>query len=493
MPVKTQSDSRGPSYYIGSALAILIMLFFGKLVPAWGSVTPVGVSCLGIFIGVVIAVIFTGETLWPSMVALCSLALNGYFTSINTAISSIFGAPVVYGFFLITAIINAMNEVGTGESIASMLLTRKFFQKKPLLLSYCFLMAFAIATNFMNTVGTLVLGYPILQALLDYAEVKSDEKYAKFMNLGFFLAVATGWCFRSAIMPDFAFRFEFFDVALAGTGYKVNLLVYTIYEVIVVFVFFALYVLAMKYVFKCGFGKLAATNFRDMPELMNKAKLNKYQVIFLLGFVVFAVSALIPSSWTLLQQVGQYGVLGIVCVILSFIKRRDENGNKVRLFDFNKSLKSVSWEIAMALGLFACLGTAIASDACGIKQWMQDSVGSFLAQSGSVSLVLVVLVGCAAITHVFNNSATMTIFAALTAPICVPFVVSGSINPSLLIACIHLGAQSGFLTMAASSTAPIMHKRPGIDNKFMWTGGLFMEALFIVVELLVFFVLNLIL
>ena len=370
-------------------------------------------------------------------------------------------------------------------------LIRKFFQKRPLLLSYCFLITFAIATNFMNTVGTMVLGFPILESLLDRAGIKPTEKYSKFMNLGLFLAIVLGWTFRSAVMPDFAFRFDFFREALSGTGVSLNMLVYTVYEIVVVFVFFALFVLSMKYVFKCDFGKLSNTDSREIPEVVEKARLDKYQITFIVAFMIFAVSALVPKSWTVLSTIGQYGVLGVICMLLHFMKRKDADGNVVRLFHFDKYLKTVSWNIAIALGLFAVLGTAISSDACGIKQWLIDTVSGPLENSGSWSLAVIVIVGVACITHVFNNSATMTVFAALAAPLSVPFATSGALNPALLLATIPLGAQSGFLTMAASSTAPILHEREGIDNKFIWTGGLFMEILFILCEILVFFALNL--
>lgn len=46
--------------------------------------------------------------------------------------------------------------------------------------------------------------------------------------------------------------------------------------------------------------------------------------------------------------------------------------------------------------------------------------------------------------------------------------------------------------MAASGTAPLLHTREGIDNKFIWTGGLFMELLFIVVLFAMYLIFHLI-
>lgn len=38
------------------------------------------------------------------------------------------------------------------------------------------------------------------------------------MNLGLFLAICMGYTFKTAIMPDFSFRFVYFEDALEGTG-----------------------------------------------------------------------------------------------------------------------------------------------------------------------------------------------------------------------------------------------------------------------------------
>ena len=492
MSTQVKCDKRGAKYYVGSAIAIAVMLFSGLVIPTWGAVTEIGVCCLGVFVGVIIAVIFTGETLWPTMVAIVALTLGGYFDSISVAISSTFGHQLVYGFFLITAIITAMNDAGTGVSIASILLTRKFFQRKPMLLSYCFLIVFSIAVNFMNTVGTMLLAFPILDAILDFAGISRKDKYAKFMNLGLFLAICLGFTYRSAVMPDFAFRFDFFDNALADYGMSVNAGVYTIFEIVTGFVFFAFYVLAMKYVFKCDFGRLASTDFREIESLRRNAHMDKYQMTFILGFLVFALFGLVPSSFTTLSKIGQYGVLGLVCLVLSFMKRKDKEGNTVKLFDFEKYLKTVNWNVAMAFGIFSVLGTAIGSDVCGIKQWLLDSVGPVLADSGSIAMGIVCVVGVSLITNVFNNNAVATIFASLAAPLSTTFIVNGQLNPAVLLAAISLGSQSGFLTMAASGTAPLLHTREGIDNKFIWTGGLFMELLFIVVLFAMYLIFHLI-
>lgn len=482
-----KTDKRGPVYYIGSAIAIFIMFFFNRFVPTWGAVTEIGVGVIGVFLGAIIAIMFTKDTLWPSIVAIPALVFVGYFPNINTSISTVFGSNMVFGFFMISALIGAMNDLGTGESIACSILTWKFFQKKPALLSYMFLMAFAIAVNFMNTIGTMLLGYPILDALLKQAGIKPEDKYAKFMNLGLFLAIVLGYTFKTAIMPDFSFRFVYFEDALEGTGIHLHFGPYTIFLILLGFIYFALYVAAMKFIFKCDFGKLTNTDFTEMPEIVAKAHFDRYQVLFLIAFFLFAFSGLAPASWTFIKQIGQWGFLGILCVLLFFLKRKDQDGNKVMLFDLGKYLKTAPWAVGLSLGFFMAVGSALGSDIAGIKDWLVSTVGVMLADQGSWILALFCIVGASVLTHAFNNAATITIFAACVAPLCVPYTVNGTMDPALLLAAITIGAMSGFLTPAASGTAPVLYGREGIDNKFLWTKGLFMEIMFIILEVLFYF------
>lgn len=57
-------------YYICVAISLCFIFLFGKLVQPFAGITPVGISILGIFFGVLIATIVTGETFWPALLGL---------------------------------------------------------------------------------------------------------------------------------------------------------------------------------------------------------------------------------------------------------------------------------------------------------------------------------------------------------------------------------------------------------------------------------------
>ena len=45
------------TYYVWSVIALVLIFGFGRVVPAFAGITPVGISVLGIFLGVLIAIL----------------------------------------------------------------------------------------------------------------------------------------------------------------------------------------------------------------------------------------------------------------------------------------------------------------------------------------------------------------------------------------------------------------------------------------------------
>ena len=57
-------------YWVGVVAGLFLMFVFGRVCPAWGAVTPMGVNMIGIFIGLLLLITVTGELIWPALAAL---------------------------------------------------------------------------------------------------------------------------------------------------------------------------------------------------------------------------------------------------------------------------------------------------------------------------------------------------------------------------------------------------------------------------------------
>ena len=56
------AKSKNTSYYIWCAVSLCFMFLFRVIVPPFAGITPEGITVLGVFFGVLIATVATGET-----------------------------------------------------------------------------------------------------------------------------------------------------------------------------------------------------------------------------------------------------------------------------------------------------------------------------------------------------------------------------------------------------------------------------------------------
>ena len=92
------------------------------------------------------------------------------------------------------------------------------------------------------------------------------------------------------------------------------------------------------------------------------------------------------------------------------------------------------------------------------------------------------------ITNFFSNTAIGLIMTSISAPFVIRYIADLGINGSVVTAAIATAAMMAYLTMAASGTAPLLHTQEAIeqDPKFIWTEGVGLLFIFIVLGSVVF-------
>ena len=74
-PSLAKKPSFSLSYYVHTAICLIIMFGFGQLPPV-APLTPLGMNLIGIFLGVLYGWVFI-EIVWPSLAGLLALMLIG--------------------------------------------------------------------------------------------------------------------------------------------------------------------------------------------------------------------------------------------------------------------------------------------------------------------------------------------------------------------------------------------------------------------------------
>lgn len=134
-------------YWVGVVVGLFLMFVFGRVCPAWGAVTPMGVNMIGIFIGLLLLITVTGELIWPALAALVATVLCGYMTG-GDIIAKFMGTTTILQVIAILVICAALRSTGAGAVIAKKIVTAKFVQGRPLVFTMFFLIAFCSPISF---------------------------------------------------------------------------------------------------------------------------------------------------------------------------------------------------------------------------------------------------------------------------------------------------------------------------------------------------------
>lgn len=494
MPELSKKKTVDIGYVVWVTIGLFLMFFAGAIIPAWGPVTPMGVSMLGAFVGLLVLITATGELIWPACAAYIAVIFHGYMDA-TTATSNFIGTTVIIQMVAITVICSALRDTGAGQVIAKKLLTAKFVQGKPMVFTFVFLVAFLLADILLNSFGGIIFSFAVFESICDALGYKKNDKYVQAMYLGLYLDGMIG----CAILPFAGMQLGItssFNTAMGSFGYSFNPAFYIIAVLPVGICFMALYTLAMRYIFGCDMDRIKSLDVNGLESLSAvDNKFNKIQIIYILAFVFgiaysFAL-LLLPKSlpwYSQFASITQAAWFVLVIVILSIVK---VDGKP--LMNTAKHFKEgANWGFITTVGIFSALGGALSSNDLGIKTWLTDVLGPMFSNMSWPVFVLVIVMACSIVTNFFSNMATGVIVASLTAPFAAAFADAG-INVSVIGAAIAYSSMFAFLTYAAAGPAPILLGREGIETKFIWTKGLITLALYIVAATVIFSLMGIVL
>lgn len=466
-------------YYIKSAIGLLFMFGFG-LLPPMGPLTQLGMQIVGIFIGL-IYLLCTVDIIWPSMLGLIALGMTEY-TTVDGAISSGFGSELVWMMLIILVLAEAINQSGLGKVIARWLITRKVLNKKPMLFTFVYMMGLGLCSLLVSSTAAVIMGWVIFYDIADMVGYKKGEKYSTMMIFGTFL---------SCIMYEGLFAFWSWWLVLAETfrdmtGYGINYVTYFILGFIIETLINILYVLSMKYLFKCDFEKL---NEVDIERLKGEGelKLNFLHKFFLVCFASIVayvfVTILFPAEWpiiALLNKITQSGWFTIVLCVAMIL--RWNNGSAL---EFPKVAASgLSWQILMMCAAIIPVARALTTDGTGVKDLLNSILSPIFSGMHPVVFIITLVILMMVLTNIGSNMATGVVLMTVI----IPFVGDYYFSPSLVGMIIIFVATMGFILPGSSGMAPYLYGNDWIEVKDIYKYGLFYCLLFLICSVPVYLV-----
>ena len=149
-------------YYLCVLIALCLIFFFGVVVPPFAGITPAGIGVLGVFFGVLLITIVTGETFWPALMGLFGLIICDY-TTASGLLASWFGNATIQQIIWVMALTGAVTESGAVDVLARKVLRIRAFRGHPMRLIVGLFLTVSVCSALVSSPTTmLLLWYPIL-------------------------------------------------------------------------------------------------------------------------------------------------------------------------------------------------------------------------------------------------------------------------------------------------------------------------------------------
>ncbi|TWH59202.1 sodium-dependent dicarboxylate transporter 2/3/5 [Desulfitobacterium sp. LBE] len=436
---------------IHSMIGIGFMVLFPLLDPI-GPITEVGMHVLAIFVGMVY-LWSAVESIWPSLLGLFLLAMCGFDSIKNVALSA-FGNEVVVLVMISMVLFAAVEYAGCTQYLARWFLTRKVINGKPyIFLSVFFLSSFFLA-GLTSPLASLLILWPIAVEFLNEFKVEKGDKAYALTIFGVYMAATFG-------QPMFPFKGA--ALAVVGTfqkisGLQVNYVSYVTFNIVMSLIMIFTLMLLARFVFKVDLSSFKNVNIEQFKK-NPLPPMNLQQKLFLgsiLAYIVLLMApSILPKAWAITALLNKMGTLGVtfICVIVLMVI---QIGGKPALPYKAVAAKSLSWDIYFLVAAAMYGADAVSNEATGIKLWLVQILQPLLGDKPELVFVGLLLIFILITTN-FANNAGMTI---ILLPVVLAFADQyPALNIVAVSMCLTMGAFFAFLTPAASPYAGMMHAR----------------------------------
>ena len=389
-------------------IAIMLILIIGfHFLPPIGTITPVGMKILGIFLAMLYGWTTCGM-IWPSMLGMIAVPLTGLLTMKEFA-ALIFGNETLVFIIFLFFFTGVIDEVGLINYIANKVISFKILNGRPWLFSAFLLVGAYIAAAFINIFAAIIVFWGIIYIVAERFSFKPQDKYPTLMIMGVTLASLIG----GAVMPYKPVPIVILKAYSTAAGVPMDFFKYICFALPVTFAIMIFYVLICRFVFRPELKELKnlSVDFVDRNVLVLNKK-QKIVISFLAVFIFLMIApSILPETWLLAQLINQWGIIG--CLFSLLILMQWIYIDKEPLLDFIPMAKHVSWDMVMIMGFVIPFATLFTSEETGIKEMMIQVMQPILAGHSPMMFVVLTLFIATILTNVAHNMVVGAVFTTL--------------------------------------------------------------------------------
>ena len=431
-------------YIVNSIISIGIMIGFKYVIVPTEPLTPLGVEIIGIFLGIVYGWLIVGDIFWPSIFGMIFMGLSDWST-VAGVFKTGFGHNNVMLILFFCLFTNIINAAGITEYIARWIVSRKFAQGKPYVITIMIWIAGVVLYFMVTAAAAILVLVPLIIEISKLYGLKPGNMWTCMVIFGAFAISGTSYI----LLPYKSLPLVVFSSYEALGGEPINYAMYMLVIAVTTILFALMVFLTMKYIVKPDVSAIES----QKSEMKEVKKLTRYQKAVLLYFCVVITLVIIPNFVpksvlfsAFLKEVGTPGILA-AAVLFWYALRFKEGKNMMQLFSHG-----INWGVIFVLASAMTVAAAVSDETTGIQAWLGVIIQPIVEGKSPFMLTVILCTFALFLTNVGNNQSV----AAIITPILLSIGMASGANVPVLLTCLLLCCNAGYCTPPASSTAAVV-------------------------------------
>ena len=435
-------------YYMNSIIVVALMILF-RFIPPFGSMTVLGMTILGIFLGALYGWI-TCDMIWPSVLALIMLGFSGYVDNVNVALTSTISNGTIQLILWLMVFSAILTTTGISKYLVNRLVSSSFCKGHPWRLSFFMCLATWGCAAFGAGFAAIIICWSLVYTISAQVGYTKEDQWPKMKvcALIFFNALgALALPFQAGVVANFGFLSNASEGLYSDYNYGQYLLFSMIFCACVMLVYF----LFLRFVLRPDMSKL-----KESINVGETESLNLKQKIAIGALVAMILFTIIPSclpAGALKIFMNKLGTTAIVLLIIAFVTfLRDKDGKTFFTF---KDLANggILWPMLFMVATANTMGGALSSADSGFTTTIMSLFNPVLENTSPYTCAAVLAIATLILTNFINN----TVASAIMIPVMYPFAVKMNLNPLMMTALISFCANCGLLLPCASPAGAMLH------------------------------------
>lgn len=435
-------------YFLNAGIAVAIMIFF-RFIPPFGSMTPLGMTIMGIFLGTLWGWIKC-DMVWPSVLAFIFLGFTDYTTSVGTIMTAAFSNGIVQLILWLLVFAAILTVSGISEYLANRLVSSKAIKGRPWLLTIVILSASYICSAFGAAFAGILICWEFVYMISKQVGYTKEDKWVKMMMV----SIPFSSCVGLVVLPfqvGVVASYGYLSSASNGLFGAYNFLQYLIFSLIFSLVVMAVYLLLCKFIVRPDMSKLKAD-----VDVGASAKMTTKHKLALWAMVAMIVLTMLPSIFpkgssiaVFFNTIGTSAFVLLICAGITLF--RDKEGKPYFTFQ-ELGAKGVFWGLMFMVATAITVGTALSSPDTGFSATFVSMFTSVLGNTSPYVFALIIALVTLLLTNVINNA----VAGAIMVPLMYSFSSVVGANPMMIVALIIFTSNIGLILPCASPSGALL-------------------------------------